>query len=373
MNSFNFGRFIILTFLLASLSVAVFAQKTPDPQQAPAVSAPARGVVVEVTYYTGRAFAYQRVGEWSWYAMFRRPADWKPRSGELPVAAVKITPRHEDGQVKARVTVLRGRNHEVEDFVADYVLTAEKKTAVRELSDLGVEPFELQLVRAPATVADLPAVVNHTKSLEVTVEPTQSSLPTFSARVLNNSPKPVATFFCHTSIDGVRKSSGAPRSEAGGPLIKPGEVFQKSFKYPIKPSTVSTGEVPGPQGNLVFTVTAVVFTDGTYEGDEFEAANYLAGNAGQKAQLRRFLDLIRSKEFTNSEPEIEAAILSVNVDAVTAEIAQKFPALTAEQKAQLRGVVDFGKSVGVKLFRSARAESLGALAERLQKQIDALP
>jgi hypothetical protein len=39
---------------------------------------------------------------------------------------------------------------------------------------------------------------------------------------------------------------------------------------------------------MVFNVTSVVFTDGTYEGDAYGAANYLAANAAEKAMLRAF-------------------------------------------------------------------------------------
>ena len=75
--------------------------------QAPQTS-PSRDQVLEVTYYKGRPFAYQRVGEWTWYELFPRASDWKPRAGELPVAAVKLYVRDEAGTVHVKVTVLRG-------------------------------------------------------------------------------------------------------------------------------------------------------------------------------------------------------------------------------------------------------------------------
>ncbi len=353
--------------LLAALFISASAQQSTVTPPA------AKAMALEVTFFKGKILAYQQLGNWTWYEWFQRPADWQPRPGEVPVAAVKISTRVDDGLIKARVTVLRGRNHETEDFVVEYTLVAEKKTIIRELSDLGVEPFELQLVRAPATVPDPPAVVNKTKSLQVSVEPAQSTIPSFTVRVQNNSPKPVVCFTYNTSIDGVRKVTGAPRNEGGVIVIKPGDTYQRPLRYPMKVSPISTGEVPPPLSNLLLSVTSVIFADGTYEGDAHAAATYLAGNMGEKAQLRSFLDLVRSKEFTNSPAEVEAAISSVSVDTVLAEAGQKFPSLTPEQKAQLRDAVDFGKSVGVKFFRSAGAEPAASLADRLQKRIDALP
>jgi len=360
-------QLVVLAFMLGTLTFSTVAQQ-------PAVNAPAtRGIALEVMYAKGAILAYQRIGEWTWYEGFRRQAEWKPGPGVVPVAAVRIATRLEDGIVKARVTVLRGRNHETEDFVAEYLVSTEKPTVIRELADLGVEPFEIILVRAPATVADPPAIVNKTKSLEVSVEPTQSTIPTFSARVLNNSPKPVAAFSYYTFADGRRRLIGQPRNKEGGALIKPGDSYELKLRQAMKVSTVSNGEVPSVVPDMVFNVTSVVFTDGTYEGDAYGAANYLAGNAAEKAMLRRFLDLIRSKEFARSEEQVEAAIAAVSIDAITAEMVQKFPTLSADEKGYLRDAVDFGKSLGVKLFRTNSAEPTPALAERLQKRIDALP
>ena len=167
--------------------------------------------------------------------------------------------------------------------------------------------------------------------------------------------------------------SAQPINEAGGPLIKPGETFQRTFRYPTKTSTVSTGEVPPPLPNVALNVTAVVFTDGSFEGDPCAAASYLAVNAGEKALLRRLLDLVQTKDFTNSDADLAAALASVNLDAVTAEVAQKFPTLTSEQRTELLGAVDVGKSRGMKFFRKASAQPAPVLVERVQKRIDLLP
>ena len=373
MNSLKFGRVVIFTMAFVSFSVAGFSQQTAATQKSTSATVVPRGVVLEVMYAKGSILAYQRVGEWTWYEGFRRMTDWRPRPGEVPVAAVKIIAKEQDGFIRARVTVLRGKNHESEDFVVNHTLWPDKKTVVQELAEFGVEPFEIQLVLAPATVPEPPTIVNKTSSLEVSVEPAQSSLPTFTARIVNNSAKPVASFSYFTSVEGRKRMSAQPNNEEGGALIKPGELFQRTFRYPMKTSTVSTGEVPPALPNVVLNVTAVVFTDGSYEGDQFAAANYLAVNAGERALLRRILDLVQSPEFMNSETEVLAAIASVNVDAVTADFAQKFPTLTPEQKTQVLDAVDFGKSRGVKLFRSAAGVPTATLVERIQKRIELLP
>ena len=89
----KFDRLVGIALLLTASSIAGLAQQQ---QAAPPVS---RGVALEVTYFKGRILAYQRIGQWTWYELFQRPDDWKAREGELPVAAVRISPRSEDGVV----------------------------------------------------------------------------------------------------------------------------------------------------------------------------------------------------------------------------------------------------------------------------------
>jgi hypothetical protein len=372
MKSLRPERIVMLAIVLASFCLPGLNQ-TPVTQHSSNATQNPRGVVLEVMYAKGSVLAYQRIGEWTWYEGFKRVPEWKLRPGEVAVAAVKIMVRQQDDFIRARVTVLRGKNHESEEFVVNYTLSPAMKTTIRELADLGIEPFEIQLVQAPATTPEPPTVVNKTKSLEVSVEPSQSILPTFTARIINNSSKPVASFTYFTSAEGKRRMSAQPSNEAGGALIKPGESLHRIFRYPMKTSTASTGEIPPAVPNVVLNVTAVVFSDGSYEGDEFAAANYLAANAGEKALLRRLLDLVQSKEFTNSETEVAAAIAMVNADTLTSEFAERFPTLAPEQKNQLLDAIDVGKSRGIKFFRKSSGEPTAFLVDRMQKRIESLP
>lgn len=365
MKTFKFERLVCIAVLLLVGSVAGLAQQ----QTTAPVS---RGVALEVTYFKGRILAYQRIGEWTWYELFQRPEDWKAREGELPVAAVRIGPRYEDGVVKVRVTVLRGRNHEKEDFVAEYTVSLEKKTVVDELTGVGVVPFELQLVRAPTTVADPPTVTNKTKSIDVSVSPSESTLPTFKARFQNNAAKAVVAMAYHTAVEGVRRRTASPRNDDGSPIIKAGESMEFTMLYPTKVSPVSSGEVPPAMPGLVMNIETVIFADGTYEGDPLPAANYFALVAGQKSQLRAFLKVAQSKEFTNSPGDFNAAMNSVNVDSVMAEIVQRFT-LNADQTKDARAAFDVGRGSAVKLFRNNQSEPVAALVQLIQKRIDGLP
>lgn len=320
--------------------------------QAPQTS-PSRDQVLEVTYYKGRPFAYQRVGEWTWYELFPRASDWKPRAGELPVAAVKLYVRDEAGTVHVKVTVLRGRNHEIEDFVADYsVGTA--KIAVKELSGFGVVPFEISLVRAPATVASLPEITNLTKSLQVSVEPSVSSIPTFKARFVNTSAKPVTGFAYRTSLSGQTKISAMPQGRAGGVLIAPGDDYERTIRYPMKLITESTGEVPEALPGLQLNVLAVMFADGSYEGDAVQAVRFRGYKLGEKIQLSRLLELLHSKSAASSETfaakvdELPYTISTADVAPLLAE----FPGLPEGETENMRSAAEVSASDIEKAFRS---------------------
>lgn len=260
----------------------------------PAQSRPA-GHALEVTYLKGRPFAYQRIGQWAWYALFARVEGWKPAAGDVPVDAVKITPHSDQGgAVKVRVSVLKGKFLETELPVGDYPIAQNAKLTLDDLSKFGVVPFEVALVIAPATVADLPAVVNQTKSLQASVAPDTASLPTFQLKLLNNSTKPVRAFTYETVADGRKRISAMPNKPEGGILIPPGQTHEEKIRVSLDSTTTSTGEVPAALKDVTVMITSVVFADGTYEGDVYQASRYRAFMLGERTQVKRILDFLRS-------------------------------------------------------------------------------
>jgi hypothetical protein len=280
--------FVIFVFFFAFSGIFVSAQDR------------SAGYALEVTYLKGRPFAYQRIGQWAWYALFARVEGWKPAAGDGPVDAVKITPRAEQGSVKVRVTVLKGKFLETEQPVGDYAIDKNAKLTLNDLTKFGVVPFEVSLVIAPATVAELPAMVNKTKSLQVSVAPDTASLPTFQLKLLNNSSKPVRAFTYETMADGRKRLSGMPNKPEGGVLIPPGETHSHSIGVSLESTTTSKGEVPAALKDVTVLVTSVIFADGTYEGDLYQASRYRAFMLGERTQVKRILEFLRSDISTTS-------------------------------------------------------------------------
>lgn len=333
--------FVVLAALF--LSAPALSQQTNAPEPAPG------NLILEVTYCKCAKPGFQMIpnvspkGAFNWYGAFPRVAGWKQPAGTLPVRAVNVLPRMDGDAVKVRVSVFVGvSSHEKEEFVGEYSIREGGRAVVKELTNFGVEPFELGVVRAAPTAAMLPSIVNKTKSLQVTVEPNSSSLPTFKAIFYNSSTKPVAAFSYETTLNGQRKISGMPQNMLGRPLIPPDTPAEKIIRSSLPPVTASTGQAENAAGDFVLTVKAVIFTDGTYEGDASGAARFRAFSVGRKIQAERISNLLQQAVKNGASVEIMTTLgaqvsgLSENVDeAAIKNLLAEFPSLSETEKADL--------------------------------------
>jgi hypothetical protein len=371
---------LLLPFLLFTFGVVL----TTSGQDVKQTSA-SQNYALEVSYIKGRPFVYQRIGGWTWYDGFQIVQGFQPEAGVLPVGAVKLYTREEAGSVKVKVTILRGRNIEFEYNVAEYTV-GEEKVALRDLARFGVIPFEVSLVRAPSTAAYMPKVNNSTRSLVVSVEPVVSNLPTYKIRVLNNSAKAVAGFSYNTWLEGRRRFTGMPQQFDGTPLITVGNSYEKEFPYALKTTTESTGEVPQPIEGLELNILAVIFADGTFEGDRVEAARFRGYKLGEKIQLTRILELLRSKSAVSREllgPKVDELNYKITLADVTPLLTefQALPDAEAENmrsaaeasasriQKDLAGTFGSGKAINSAVFAAA----VNAAIAKCQKWLDSLP
>lgn len=273
--------------LISGSSIVLHAQeKLPQRRNMP--------YVLEINYFEGRPLAYLALNNSVWFAAFPRIADWKPQAGYLPVSAVKLYSRIDGvGVVRVKVTVLRGPHHEFEDLVADHVV-GKDKTVIAELANFGVVPFELTLVNAPVTTVSLPEVKNDTRSVLVNLEPMASDLPKFRTTFSNISSNPVAGLSYRVMTNGRSRVSAMPRGEHGDAFINAGSSLALPISFPLQPNMLSTGDVPQSDSGAQLIISAVLFKDGSYEGNVSEAARLRAFGFGEKVQTARILDLLRS-------------------------------------------------------------------------------
>jgi len=368
----------ILLLILGCISTVRAQENSP-------VQSLSRSYVVEVTYFKDRPFAYQRIGGWTWYGAFQLVAGYKSAAGVLPVEAVKLYTREEEGVVKVKIAVLRGKDFEFEDPVAEYSVGTEK-VSISELSKFGVVPFELALVRAPTRVAQLPSINNQTKSLLVSTEPASANIPAFKARFLNNSPRTVAGFSYYTFADGRKRIIGMPQHLDGTNLISPGATYELNIPYALKPTTQSAGEVPESVDGLALNVIAVFFSDGTYEGDRNEAIRYKGYKMGEKIQLTRILELLHSKfagSWATLAPKVDELRYRVAVSDI-GPLLKEFPGLTDDQIETARDTAEVSASriqkdfVGTfgstkQIDPSIFAAAVNGAIAKCQKWLDSLP
>lgn len=313
---------VSLYLLLSAVSFAQTDQKA-EPQSP---------YLIEVTQTASVPHSFQKLEQASVYGGFTFLPGW-PRSGEIMIEGVQIRPRVENGEIKVKVTVLRGTYWDKPEVVADYTLS-EKPVLLDALKTVGIVPFELRLVRAPTTVAALPTVINSTRSLVVTVEAVAAALPSFRVKVTNSSSKPVLGIAYVTMADGRRRNIAAPRGRNGNSLIDVSQTFEFTMPYPLKAVRGAVSEGPVPETGAELKIQSAVFSDGSYEGEAGPAARILGAKLGEKVQLNRILSLLRSDAAADKET------LSAKVEALSQSITEEdfgsilrtFPDLNAGER-----------------------------------------
>jgi hypothetical protein len=145
-----------------------------------------------------------------------------------------------------------------------------------------------------------------------------------------------------------------PQDRAGGVLIAPGDDYERTIRYPMKLITESTGEVPEALPGLQLNVLAVMFADGSYEGDAVQAARFRGYKLGEKIQLSRLLELLHSKSAASSETftaKVHALAYTIST-ADVAPLAAEFPGLPEGETENMRSAAEVSASDIQKAFRS---------------------
>ncbi len=210
------------------------------------------GIALEVTYEDGRAPSYQAVPwasaqrGWVWYGRFGRVAGWQLPAGAQPIRAVRIVPFLDEDAVRMTVSVLRGEKfHDAEDTVGSYSARENETITILELKDFGVEPFQIKVVRVAPLAPALPAIVNHTKSLEVVgIESIVSTLPTYKVTLRSLSDKNIYAMQINVQEGDKRQLTGMPQGKEGEPLIKAGALFELKQHLATRAQATAAGFAP---------------------------------------------------------------------------------------------------------------------------------
>lgn len=272
----------------------------------------ATGLAVEVTYFQGRAPAYEPVrrtklprGDGSWFGLFGRVKEWQLPTGAQPVSAVRVVPYLDGEMVKVTISVLRGEKFlDLEDIVGTYTVRENEGIAIDSLRDFGVEPFKLKLIRVAPQTPEVPTVLNKTRSLEVVgIEPVVATLPRYKLTLHNLSEKNVSAIRINTMRDGQLSLSGMPQGEEGKPLVEAGSFKELNEMMLTRAETTAAGYSPAAPRGQQIVIATLVFEDGSYEGDPEPAATYRGHTIGNRAELKRIVGLLEDALTSSSSIE----------------------------------------------------------------------
>jgi hypothetical protein len=331
----------------------LFVPPTASGQQSPAQPT---NLVLEVYYLQNGPPAYIVVPpansepEGMWSLRFRRLPGWKTPAGSLPVRAVNVQTIQAGDHVRVWVSVFVGlKGLEQENSIAVYSLREGEKITAGEVSKVGVEPFEIALVRVGLGGGNLPPVISKAKSIElVTIQGNLSTLPSYRVALRNLSTKNVSALFIRVGQDR-NQITNMPQGEDGGPLILAGAVSE--FDEPAVTTAAATpgGYAPLPAVNQTIEISTAVFDDGSFEGEIGPAILFRGFVKGRKIQLGRLVELFQTALQDNrTEPPSALELLGNNIaalgikaDPVAVEEAMgEFPDLKKGSEPRLRSPIE---------------------------------
>jgi hypothetical protein len=296
------------------------------------------GLALEIIYFEGKPPAYEPVrrvklpqGEGTWFGFFGRVAGWHLPAGTQQVSAVRVVPYLDGDAVKIVVSVLRGeRFMDSEDLVGTYAVRENESLVVDALKDFGVEPFRMKLIRVAPQTAELPSVLNISKSLEVVgIEPIVSTFPRYKVTLHNLSDKDISALRIEIFRDGTLSLSGLLQGEEGEALVKAGSFYEQNQMLATRAETTAAGFTPASPSAQKIVIASVIFKDGSFEGDAAPAATYRGFVAGNRTELKRIVQLLENALSAASSMETiqkQLGELSYDFDeSDVVELAKEFP------------------------------------------------
>jgi hypothetical protein len=337
-----------LWFLIvfAAITPAATAQQTTPDSSA---------LALEVRFYPQHAPAYQPVSPkrgGTWYAWFGQVRDWQPPPDTLAVTAVNVKSELAEDGVRIWVSVFLGKMHEQEKALMSYILHEGEKVTVSELTQVGVEPFEIKLVRLSLLVGETPGFVSKASSIElVVIQPNFSTLPSYKVVIRNLSGKNVSALQLQTMQGGRRRITSMPQGKEGAPLIAPGASLELDAKLATTTTQTANGNAPVILPNQVIEISSAMFDDGSFEGDSEAAIAFAAFGKGRKLMLGKVLEVLQRSLSANESatgPNLdwlksEVAALKPEADVASAEeIHNRFAGFAGSDPNSLKTTIQIG-------------------------------
>lgn len=298
--------------------------------QAPIAAATA----LVIRYADGRRVAsvVTAGGGSAWTAAFPRLGGFDPPPDKLPVTAVKYDYVLVDTSVKVSVSVLRGQPHQTEDAVATVTVAPGQMVVVDELRSVGVMPVTFTIARVGPPDPGAPEVSSPSPLLVAgfTGFATEPSLA-YQVSITNRSSKAVRSIDIETIRGGQRATSARRFGKDGQDLIAPGAVYL--LNVPAGVSLTASNGVAASRPFDRISVTAVLWSDGSFTGDPIVAMQSLLADHGDRLQVARIIaEFERSTAADLREADLAAALRALPIE-VTEDMA-------AEERQRLQKTAD---------------------------------
>jgi hypothetical protein len=212
-------------------------------------------------------------------------------------------------------------NNQKTTNVVSRALPIDETITITETEAFGILPFQVKVFRAQTWSVGPPQVTNKTQALAVLA--LKESRPFYILSVRNVSHKAISAIRWH-GLENGRKQNGSGIS--GAPLIAVGRPFEIRQRFGLAEEKIQSQPADQPaSGETVPTsreivIAAILFSDGTFEGEPDEAAEMAANSAGERIQLTRVLRLLEKMSGTAEPEPARIKKLKNDVNALSEEV-----------------------------------------------------
>ncbi len=227
-----------------------------------------------------------------WASGFPRTKDWKvPETGD-PVHVLNFSGRLIGDRAELVISSFSGKRFDdIRENIATVMISEGETVVASDMKKFGFEPVTIRMLRTTTAIADVPMVSNPAPLLRTTVSTTVATLPTFKVSFLNESKKDVMAFAWHTEAGGRMLLSALRQGSFGKPLIESGGTYEIN---------VRANQQDGPSNTVNFVIGAVIYKDGSIDGDPKAASTFLFFTEGRKNALNRIVPIFQKVLETDS-------------------------------------------------------------------------
>lgn len=268
-----------------------------------------------------------------WTANFPKLRGATPSYEGLPLSVIDIRHVVEGAEVVVTVSLSYGAPNRNQVKMAGIRLVPGATVEVEELRAYGVEPISLSIVSIPNTPANIPETVSPSLLLDIGADQWGPNASSYRVVLTNRSELPLMWIRFKGYRDGKSFTGGqaGPRSK---PLVE--AKSEDFFEVALGP----TGFVPGNEPHAWATIdrieiTALMWQDGTFEGDRQIAVQQARTAEQRSAELRMLIAALaagRGQPAARLRSRISAVPLKIpDVRESTKAIAADLEALERER------------------------------------------